>query len=274
MTKTNEVEEIYAARRKYLRQAYAATIGAAGLSLMTIPVTISAAQTLIESPQVPLLDKAADRMGLDKTSTKIAAVAMIPLLTPALIYAVLSYSKTQIAKQLNLAHETETAYHEAGHVLAVLAVYGNENLKTLSASITPKKLYSGHVKYETNKPFARRDLFGSIFTHVAGKTGAKVRYGEDFKASGCGSDYWRAKLIIWLCEIRYSEKLDIDQTIKMAESFSFTIITKYREELDRLAQALLEKKELSFEEIINAIGKDSPLLSRKPEDFHIEANLA
>jgi cell division protease FtsH len=179
-----------------------------------------------------------------------------------------------------------TAYHEGGHALVMLHVPGHEPLHKVT--IIPRGRALGVTMFlpERDKySMSKRELQAQIASLFGGRVAEELTFGMDKVTTGASDDIRRATEIArkMVTEYGFSEKLGplrytdnqgevflgysvtqqknvsdatarvIDEEVRAfveaGESTARTIITDHRDQLEIIAQALLEHETLSRDEI-------------------------
>lgn len=169
-----------------------------------------------------------------------------------------------------------TAAHEIGHatVRYFLKKYSGIKVITINAEGTGTL---GYVQFDTSKEkytHTREEYLDEIAEDLAGIASEKVYFGT--YESGGGSDLEHATRIARLM-IKYVgmsknglSYIDKDQEIFLAdriynecneildEGFKLAtkVITEHKAQMDKAVEYLLEKKEITEEELVNILGKD------------------
>jgi cell division protease FtsH len=185
-----------------------------------------------------------------------------------------------------------TAYHEAGH--AICNIYCKEADPLHKVTIIPRGRALGvtySLPFEDKHSYTRQYILDRICIMMGGRMAEDIMYGH--QTTGASSDIKQATSLVrkLICDygmtdelgpISYGEKDEQiflgreisrhrDYSDKTAETIdelmrsmieeqvnrSRTIITEHREELDRLALALLEHELLDREEIMKVIAGDT-----------------
>ncbi|HNS98556.1 MAG TPA: ATP-dependent zinc metalloprotease FtsH, partial [Polyangiaceae bacterium] len=177
------------------------------------------------------------------------------------------------------------AWHEAGHTLVGMFIEGNDEIHKVS--IIPRGAALGVTQFlptEDRHMMSRQQALARIAMALGGRSAEEIVFGEI--TTGASNDIQRATQIarMMVCEVGMSEKLgpvsygeredsiflgrefaqhrpdysektaiDIDEEIKRIINEQHTraknVLTQYRDALDRLAQALLERETLDQDEI-------------------------
>lgn len=191
------------------------------------------------------------------------------------------------------------AWHEAGHTLVGMFIEGNDEIHKVS--IIPRGAALGVTQFlptEDRHMMSRQQALARIAMALGGRSAEEIVFGEI--TTGASNDIQRATQIarMMVCEVGMSEKLgpvsygeredsiflgrefaqhrpdysektaiDIDEEIKRIINEQHTraknVLTQYRDALDRLAQALLERETLDQDEIRAVIdGRTLPQRER------------
>ncbi len=192
-----------------------------------------------------------------------------------------------------------SAWHEAGHTLAGRFVEGNDDVHKVS--IIPRGAALGVTMFlpsEDRHLMTRQQTLARIAMALGGRVAEEIAFGE--MTTGASDDIKRATRLAraMVCELGMSEKLgpvaygereesvflgremashrddyseatarEIDAEIRriVEEQYALvrSVILSHRAELDRLAEALLERETLDAEEIAAAIeGRELPVRER------------
>jgi len=192
-----------------------------------------------------------------------------------------------------------SAWHEAGHTLAGRFVEGNDDVHKVS--IIPRGAALGVTMFlpsEDRHLMTRQQTLARIAMALGGRVAEEIAFGE--MTTGASDDIKRATRLAraMVCELGMSEKLgpvaygereeavflgremashrddyseatarEIDAEIRriVDEQYGIVraVILAHRAELDRLAEALLERETLDSEEITAAIeGRELPVRER------------
>lgn len=167
-----------------------------------------------------------------------------------------------------------TAYHEAGHAIAALYTPGATSL--YKATILPRGSALGITfqlpdmdKYDQTK----RELLARLDVCMGGKIAEEMTKGKDDVTSGCSSDLKNATQVAramvtsfgmcdsigpmelsenwadWSADTRHLAEKEIRQLLISSEERTRKLLDERKEELERLAQGLLEYETLDKDEI-------------------------
>lgn len=167
-----------------------------------------------------------------------------------------------------------TAYHEAGHAIAALYTPGATSL--YKATILPRGSALGITfqlpdmdKYDQTK----RELLARLDVCMGGKIAEEMTKGKNDVTSGCSSDLKNATQVAramvtsfgmcdsigpmelsenwsdWSADTRHLAEKEIRQLLITSEERTRKLLDERKEELERLAQGLLEYETLDKDEI-------------------------
>jgi cell division protease FtsH len=207
-------------------------------------------------------------------------------------------------KSLVLTEEERrlTAYHEAGHALASLHVPASDPLHKVT--IVPRGRALGITAWlpeEDRHNYTRQFILSRLVTAYGGRVAEELVFGADKVTTGAAQDIQQAtdlarrmvtqfgmsdvvgpiaigdreaeiflgREVVQRREISERTAELVDQEVKtiLADAFerARSILTTHREDLDRLAAALLERETLDREEVdLVLAGKPLPPLSPSP----------
>lgn len=177
-------------------------------------------------------------------------------------------------------HEKEqTAYHEAGHLIAVYLLHPTDDV--FKASIIPRRGSLGVVHHQPKEELHTWDkerILAEIKAGLAGYVAEKIRFGTT--SSGVAMDFTQAMRIahnmVWkfgmgdkgllgdytaIPESQISENLkeqlneETDKILKKCIKDVEDLLAKEKPLLDRFAKELLEKEELDYDDI-DAVFKE------------------
>lgn len=153
------------------------------------------------------------------------------------------------------------AYHEAGHTLAL--VYYPEHNVLDRVSINPF-LSTGEVlaaPARDNKFVSDAQLFNRIICAVSGEIAEIERYGSQHKPVERTLSFDKAGAEMSARMLLKGRATDnaIKEVISEAKEISRSLLCEKRNELDALAEALLERKRLNRTEIYDVLQKEDPL---------------
>ncbi|WP_283100711.1 ATP-dependent zinc metalloprotease FtsH [Burkholderia thailandensis] len=174
-----------------------------------------------------------------------------------------------------------TAYHEAGHALVALRTPGQDPLHKVS--IVPRGRAFGvtvSLPERDRYSFSRRELEGRLAMMFGGRVAEELIYGKDEITTGAGDDIRQATLLArrMVMEFGFSDALgpvycesgfdaqgpdaagvsaataraiddEVRRIIERAQASARRILTTEAAQLERLAQALLERETLTGDEI-------------------------
>ncbi|KAK4514817.1 uncharacterized protein ATC70_002422 [Mucor velutinosus] len=199
----------------------------------------------------------------------------------------LEYSKDKIImgaerKSAVITEENKrlTAYHEGGH--ALVAYYTPGAMPLHKATIMPRGSALGMTVQlpEMDKDsFTKKEFLAQIDVCMGGRVAEELIFGQDNVTSGASNDIMKATDVAKRM-VRYygmSEKVgpvnhddddmqllstqtkqliesEILNLIESSEKRAKHILVEHREELDRLANALVEYETLDYQEIIDALA--------------------
>lgn len=194
-----------------------------------------------------------------------------------------------------------TAYHEAGHALVSLKVTGTDPIH--KATIIPRGRALGMVQSLPEKDkvsFTREQMYGQLAMAMGGRAAEEITFGHDKVTSGASGDIQqatrmaRAAVTRWgfsdeLGPLEYGENQDEvflghsvarNQTVSEATAQKIDaevsrlvtdghkkavkILTDFNDQLETLAQALLEYETLTGEEIEKLL--ETGTIDRDPSD--------
>jgi cell division protease FtsH len=184
-------------------------------------------------------------------------------------------------------HEREqTAYHEAGHLIALYILHPTDDV--FKASIIPRRGTLGVVHHQPREELYTYDkdrLLADVKADLAGYVAEKMRYG--ITSSGVAMDFKQAMAIahnmVWkygmseagflgdytvIPESQISDKLkeqlngETEKIFKKCLKDVEELLSKEKTLLERFAKELLEKEELDYDEI-DAIFKEYGKYSTK-----------
>jgi cell division protease FtsH len=198
----------------------------------------------------------------------------------------------QPIEEMDQEQRTQVAYHEAGH--AVVQHYLLPEQRMVRASIVRRGGALGYVQHvDRNEVYAAplRRFAAHIMVSMAGHVATKLHLGEYWTgaAGGLGSDFSQIRFRIWQLynygyfgpPIRGVENTTggggipagTDQLIerfwKTLEEQTESLLVKHADEVDAIAQALLQKGELSNAELMELLGDNgyrpgAPVVIRGP----------
>lgn len=144
-----------------------------------------------------------------------------------------------------------TAVHETGHALATLLL--EPGLKLISISTADQAFSYGRVKYDyPGHTRTETQLMHHISIALAGRAAERLIFGTH--CSGCSSDYAEAKRTASNMLEHYAMgntlgARDIAPLLNAADKTAMRLLKEHEETLRALARELLEKKELTDEDI-------------------------
>ena len=156
--------------------------------------------------------------------------------------------------EITTEDKRRTAFHEIGHAI-VLYVTDQENVPE-SISIRNQAGTFGRVRISVNRAHnhTEQELLNEIAVLLAGKNAEKVVLGDH--STGCSSDYARAKRIAEDMIDNYA-MVSFGETpleiVRKADDLSISILESKKEDLLSIAEALLEKKEMSGAEFVRML---------------------
>lgn len=180
--------------------------------------------------------------------------------------------------QDNVLDEKEkklTAYHEAGHALVGILVPDNPRvLHKMTIGLRNESLGVTHFRYEGEKlSFTKKEFEALIATALGGYIAEELIYGKENVTSGAASDLIQANEIAKEMVTRYA--MGDDQDLIMSDVFpsaehndaenaekilvrdyelAKSILQKNMDKLHLLANALLERETLDYEEILSVLN--------------------
>jgi ATP-dependent metalloprotease len=165
-----------------------------------------------------------------------------------------------------------TAYHEGGH--ALVACFTTGALPIHKATIVPRGVSLGMVSQLPEADMtsiSRRQMIAKLAVAMGGRAAEELIFGDDNVTSGAESDFTQATKLAEAMVTRYgmSDKIGkfvldretespemrslIDAEMKklLDEAYNHAkqVLTEHKEELHRLAKALLEKETLTADEV-------------------------
>ncbi|KMP12489.1 cell division protein FtsH [Candidatus Nitromaritima sp. SCGC AAA799-A02] len=195
-----------------------------------------------------------------------------------------------------------TAYHEAGHALVAYKIPGTDPIHKVT--IIPRGRALGvtqQLPLDEQHTYPKNYLYNNLAIFMGGRVAEEICLGQ--MTTGAGNDIERATEMArkMVCEWGMSEKMGpltygtkeeqvflgkdfsqqknfSDQTAKLIDqevkalvmggyNKAYELITEYREALDRLATALLDRETLNADEIKAIIeGKEPPSTEEDPTD--------
>ncbi|KAJ1662443.1 hypothetical protein EV178_005875 [Coemansia sp. RSA 1646] len=172
-----------------------------------------------------------------------------------------------------------TAYHEGGHTIA--AMYTPGAMPLHKVTVMPRGHALGvtvQLPENDRESVSKSEYIAEIDVCMGGRAAEELVYGVDKVTSGCSSDLLRATKVAtaMVSQFGMSEKIgmvsyDKDDTSKLSSALRQNIdsevralneesnkrvmklLSEHREELDRLANALMEYETLDKEEIERAV---------------------
>jgi ATP-dependent metalloprotease FtsH len=190
-------------------------------------------------------------------------------------------SKVSKLEQLKLV-----AFHEAGHTLASLFTKGSDDLHKVT--ILPRGFSGGATYYlpKDDELKSKTNILAAIDTAMGGRVAEELVFGPDNITTGAGSDmqnatrYARAFCMSFsmssLGLSSYNDEnrpspdrmalidAEVEEILQDSYKRVFSLLSKNRSTLDRLANTLLEYETLSAEEVKDVVaGKTLPSLKEK-----------
>ena len=168
---------------------------------------------------------------------------------------------------------TKTAYHEAGHALVALLL----GIKPLYATIAGRANYGGYVCYseEDKRLFTREECRNRMCIALAGRAADVLSYGDGGISTGASSDlrsatemamdmvcrYGMDSSLVYMEAEKGREPKEIQERAAALLNEQYAraerLLTENGAKLKVLAEALLEKENLTGEEMERAIGRTS-----------------
>ncbi|KAI7883452.1 ATP-dependent metallopeptidase Hfl [Lichtheimia hyalospora FSU 10163] len=173
-----------------------------------------------------------------------------------------------------------TAYHEGGH--ALVAYYTPGAMPLHKATIMPRGSALGvtvQLPEMDKDSFTKREYLAQIDVCMGGRVAEEMVFGADNVTSGAHSDIVKATDVAKRMVRNYgmSDKVgpishddedmqllstptrqaiesEIKELVELSERRAKEILTTHRDELDRLAKALVEYETLSYEEIVDVVN--------------------
>lgn len=164
------------------------------------------------------------------------------------------------------------AYHEAGH--ALVALYTNDAMQIHKITIVPHGLSLGHVAYmSTDDQFTTKaQMRAQLDTLLGGRAAEELIYGPDYVTTNASNDLKSATGIAekMVQEFGMSEKIgirvyvsekskecplpeiidkEVSQFLNDAFERAKTILRTHKEDLDKVANTLVEKETMSGDEL-------------------------
>ncbi|GJQ10971.1 hypothetical protein GpartN1_g2762.t1 [Galdieria partita] len=217
---------------------------------------------------------------------------------PAVAMQHLEYAKDKILmgaerKSAAISEESRklTAYHEGGH--ALVACFTTGALPIHKATIVPRGVSLGMVSQLPEADMtsiSRRQMIAKLAVAMGGRAAEELIFGDDNVTSGAESDFSQATKLAEAMVTRYgmSDRIGkfvlerenespemrslIDSEMKklLDEAYHHAkqVLTEHKEELHRLAKALLEKETLTADEVKKVVYsvqylKQEPLTSKQ-----------
>ena len=170
-----------------------------------------------------------------------------------------------------LEEKTRIAYHEAGH--AIVAFFHKDGHEIKEVSIKPSKFLLGHVKYQPLKKYQARTkskILAEISHQLGGRAVDELRNGPDQICDGSRRDIRNATSTArdMVNNLGMSEKFGVQQLyndqdeetkkmfneevnsiMKDAYERAKAIINEHEEQLNVLAQAILDYETLNGQEV-------------------------
>ena len=167
----------------------------------------------------------------------------------------------------------KTAYHEAGHALVALLL----GIKPLYATIAGRANYGGYVCYseEDKRLFTREECRNRMCIALAGRAADVLSYGDGGISTGASSDlrsatemamdmvcrYGMDSSLVYMEAEKGREPKEIQERAAALLNEQYAraerLLTENGAKLKELAEALLEKENLTGEEMERAIGRTS-----------------
>lgn len=180
-----------------------------------------------------------------------------------------------------------TAYHEAGH--AIMALYTPGATSLYKATILPRGRALGitfQLPEMDKVDITRRECLARLDVCMGGKIAEEMTYGPENTTSGCGSDLSSAtstaramvtqygmstkvgpislaeKWDSWSPKLRDTADQEVLEMLKNSEERTRVLLKEKKDELERLAQGLIEYETLNKEEIEKVV-KGEPISRAK-----------
>lgn len=177
-------------------------------------------------------------------------------------------------KKLSEKEKTTVSYHESAHAL-VGHILGGEKIQKISIIPTTGSTlgYVLNANEEENDKFlsTKQDLLNRITKLVAGRAGEELINGE--VTGGCSNDIEKATMIAEMMICRYGmsdtfklvsinpneiftrEKIinEVKEILDACYQYALEILTANRDKLDKLANVLIEKEVMTYEDFIEIV---------------------
>ena len=166
-----------------------------------------------------------------------------------------------------------TAYHEAGHTILQLMRTRNASLDF--ASVIPRE--DGKLGFivpsvdETRHSLTRQDLIETIRVWLAGRAAEEVLAGKEAVTSGCSNDLYHAtrclqflltgsgleSLLMLNRDFEHDQGLcdRAEEILRQEYTHVLATLRKHRKLLDQVAQLLIDRQEVSGEELMDLYRK-------------------
>lgn len=150
-----------------------------------------------------------------------------------------------------------TAVHELGHILILLLTDQDSVPESISVRSRSRSLGRVMLSGDGNREMTDEDYKNMIATLLAGRNAENEFFGNT--TAGCSSDYEQAKKIADAMITEYAmgeigaskeeEEKEKNDILREAERRSKEMIRKYRSFIERMTDQLLERQEMSGEEM-------------------------
>jgi len=203
-------------------------------------------------------------------------------------------------KAMVISAETKklTAFHESGHAIVGLHSPGENEI--VKATLVPRGQALGMVAWQPKDELlpTKEAYIARIDTAMGGRVAEELIFGPNKVTPGAGSDFQQAtsiaramvmqfgmgeklgKMAFSDADVRYNRispdtqrliEQEVKEILEQSYSRAKSILSKYRNELDVLANALLEYETLTLEEIKMVIsGKDIKVHIEKRKQDELE----
>lgn len=178
--------------------------------------------------------------------------------------------------QLSEKDKLLTAYHEVGHAIVSHYMPGGNELHKVTIMPRGNSLGSTHYMPEAeNGSVSRKQLFARLASLLAGRMAEAEIFGEDEVTTGASSDLYRATNLArrMVTEWGFSPKVgrlnlqynghvnpmsaksadlidaEISRLLTEAETAARDIMTRHRDEMDTMAQVLVEKETIDADDV-------------------------
>ncbi|EPZ34368.1 Peptidase M41 domain-containing protein [Rozella allomycis CSF55] len=171
-----------------------------------------------------------------------------------------------------------TAYHEGGH--ALIAILSNSTNKLQKATIIPRGQSLGHVSRLPDDELyvTKESLLADIDVSLAGRCAEELIFGSEKVTPGAQSDFHQASRIARKMVTNYGMgelsgnifynnedeisdptkniiDMEIRKIIDESKKRTKALLLKHRADLDRLANELIVRETLSYDDIMNLLYK-------------------